>query len=330
MKIVWINSEDVCMYEGRLFSTRASVRLRCIEPTLYLKQKGHEVLLLNIFKWQSWIQDSNFYNADVYVIGKAFLNPLPIIQYLQHLGKRVVIDVCDNIFEPPEDGLKEIYESILPLADTLVVASHKLANVLENRIRNKVTIIPDHVEGSKQSPLFNPNNQTLNLLWFGYPNNLSALDEFLPKLGFLSKEKTVHLSIVTSWINYYSEIFKDGRSGIHIRQVEWSPMAMTQELFNCDLVIIPSNKKPANLTKTANRVITSLYAGRYVVAYPLPAYLEFQSFISLGEDLVKNIQFCLENPDIVRRRITDGQEYIEKHYSPKIISQLWETALIYE
>jgi len=325
MKIVWINSDDIYMYENHLFSERASVRLRCIEPAIYLKQKGYEVSLVNIFNWPEWINSPNIYNADIFVFGKTFLNPLPLIQHLKKLGKKVVIDVCDNIFVPPEDGLKEIYESMLPLANTVTAASQELAKVLNSRIRKKVFTIPDCVEGSKLSPLFNPNIHTLKLLWFGYPNNLFTLEEFLPKLSILRTEKTIHLSIVTKWIKYYSEIFKDKCNGIHIRQVEWSPKKMAQELFNCDLVIIPSDNEPANLTKTANRVITSLYAGRYVVAFPLPAYLEFQSFVSLGEDLIENIQFCLENPDIIKKRIAMGQEYIEKHYSPTIICRLWES-----
>lgn len=328
MKIIWINPDSVYEYEGSLFSRRACVRLRCIGPSNYLSRKGHKLFLANIACWKNWINDPMFYDADIYVIGKAFINLSPVIQNLKQIGKKIVIDVSDNIFEPPEDSLKEIYESILPLADRVIVASEELVKVLRRRIENNITVIPDHVEGSKLLPLFNPGTDELKLLWFGYPNNLSLLDNFLPNLGTLAAERYISLSIVTAWDDYLLNIFKDGRNGIHIKHTEWSLENMSRELKNCDLVIIPSSQTPARITKTANRIMTSLYAGRYVVAYPLPAYLEFSPFISLGQDLVEGIRFSLKNPDIVKRRIGNGQVFIEKHYSPDIIFRLWETVLI--
>jgi glycosyltransferase involved in cell wall biosynthesis len=269
-----------------------------------------------------------FYSADTYVIGKAFFDLSSVIQHLKKLRKRIIIDVCDNVFEPPEDRLKEIYESILPLADRIVVSSEELAKVLRNRIDKNITVIPDHLEGPKISPFFNPITDKIKLLWFGYPGNLDLLNNFFPNLSKLSNEKYISWSIVTHWNDYLFDIFKDGRNGIQVKHVGWSLETMGQELFNCDMVIIPSSFTPARITKTANKVITSLYAGRYVVAYPIPSYLEFSSFISLGEDLVEGIKFSLNNPEIVRQRITNGQVFVEKYYSPEIISRLWETVVI--
>jgi len=47
----------------------------------------------------------------------------------------------------------------------------------------------------------------------------------------------------------------------------------------------------------------------------------------LEQDLIEGIRFGCKNPDIVRQRIANGQLYIEKHYSPRIISQIWEAVL---
>lgn len=328
MKILWINPDSIYEHAGRLVSKRACVRLRCIEPAHYLRSKGHKVLFANIFSWQNWINDPMFYSADTYVIGKAFFDLAPVIHHLKKLRKRIIIDVCDNIFEPPEDGLKAIYLSILPLADTVVAASEELAKVLKKTNRKNISVIPDHVEGAKINPLFNPDKDAVKLLWFGYPNNLSLLDDFFLNLSRFANEKYISLTVVTAWNDYFSNIFKDGRNGIHIKQVEWSLENMSRELTNCDLVIIPSSPTPARITKSANRIITGLYAGRYVVAYPVPAYLEFSSFVSLGEDLIEGIRFSLTNPNIVRQGIINGQEYVEKHYSPERISQLWETVIM--
>jgi hypothetical protein len=330
MKIIWINPASVYEYKGGLTSQRACVRLRCIEPANFLTRKGHSVLLANMTNWQGWINDPAFYNADFYIIGKVIIDLSSVIQRLRSLDRKIIIDVCDNFYEPPEDSLRKKYESILPLVDKIIVASKELEKALKIRIDKPITVIPDHVEGLKLTPYFKPEKNKIKLLWFGYPSNLNSLNDFLPQLSILKDEVQVTLSIVTNWSNYLLDYFKDGRNGINIKHVNWSLENMSQELNNCNLVIIPGASNPAGITKTANRVLTSLYAGRYVVAYPLPAYLEFLQFISIGENLVEGIRFSLKNRDIIIQRIADGQIYIEKNYSPEVISQLWETALMDE
>lgn len=330
MKIIWINPDSVYEYSGGLSSQRACVRLRCIEPANYLSRKGHSVLLANMTNWCGWINDPTFYDADIYIIGKVIIDLSSVIQRLKSLDRKIIIDVCDNFFEPPEDSLREKYESILPLVDKIIVASKELEKALKIRIDKPITIIPDHVEGLKIAPHFKPERNEIKLLWFGYPSNLNSLNDFLPQLSILTDEVQVTLSIVTNWNNHLLDIFKDGHNRINIKHVNWSLENMSQELNNCDLVIIPGSSNPASITKTANRVLTSLYAGRYVVAYPLPAYLEFSQFISVGENLIEGIWFSLKNKNNVIQRIADGQLYIEKNYLPEVISQLWETALIDE
>ena len=105
---------------------------------------------------------------------------------------------------------------------------------------------------------------------------------------------------------------------------------MKRALDACDMVIIPSSLAPARVTKTANRIMTSIYGGKHVVAYPLPAYLEFSNFITVKEDLANGIRRSLDNPDIVREQISNGQIYIERNYSPEKTSKMWEKVLINE
>ena len=262
------------------------------------------------------------------MVGKAFVDLTPVLEKLRQLGKRVIVDVCDNIYEPPEDGLKRVYTSILPLANTIVAASDNLAAVLKDRVGGNVSVIPDHVEGSKLTPSFNPVEGKLRLLWFGYPNNLDLLHLGLPALGRLAAKMTVELSIVTRWDDKNARLFEDAPAAISIRRINWSLENMSAELARCDIVIIPSSLGPGRLTKTANRLMTGLYAGKYVAAYPLPAYLDFASFVSLDEDLARAVTFALENPTAVARRIADGQDYIDRFYSPTRISGMWEAVLV--
>ena len=74
---------------------------------------------------------------------------------------------------------------------------------------------------------------------------------------------------------------------------------------------------------TANRVIASLWAGRYVVAYPLPSYLHFTPFAGISKDLPAAIRWAVANPATVRQRIAAGQDFIASHYDNARIADAW-------
>ncbi len=70
----------------------------------------------------------------------------------------------------------------------------------------------------------------------------------------------------------------------------------------------------------------AIWAGRFVVANPIPSYREFDDFAWLGDSIVDGIKWALDHPDEVRRRIAAGQEYIEKNHSPEVIARQWDAA----
>jgi hypothetical protein len=266
---------------------------------------------------------------DVFVFGKAFYDFAPLINTI-HLNTqaKVFIDVCDNVFEPPEDGLKPVYLTMLPLADVVVTSSETLSDVLKDKIRTGAMFfsIPDAVEGVRVDPVFTPRSGSIELLWFGYPNNLPLLENEIKNLSKLTDVAKVSLTVVTAWLN---QVVPPPAiiDGIRVRYRQWSPQVMKYVLKACDIVVIPSDDSPARITKTANRVITALWGGKFVAAYPLPSYQSFQPFAHIDGDLVTGIRSALENQDVTRERIAGGQQYIQEYYAPKIIADTWERVL---
>jgi hypothetical protein len=64
-----------------------------------------------------------------------------------------------------------------------------------------------------------------------------------------------------------------------------------------------------------------------VAAFPLPAYRDFSSFVSLDMDIAGAVSIALENPGFASRRIADGQAFIDQYYSPACISKMWESVI---
>lgn len=101
-----------------------------------------------------------------------------------------------------------------------------------------------------------------------------------------------------------------------------------EELRNCDLVVIPATlQNTRKRSKSANRLCQGLYAGRYVLACPVPSYLEFAPYSWIRSDLFAGLDWSLENPVDVLEQIEAGQKYIEKEYSPAAITAKWARLL---
>jgi hypothetical protein len=327
MRITWINPARIEQRNGSLTSDRACVRLRCVGPAIDLLRRGHEVMAVALFDWQQWANDPTFYNRDVFVLGKAFADVRPIIQRIHESGGKVVIDLCDNVFEPPEDGLKQIYEWALPMADGVATSSETLRVAVARHIPERLPIvaIPDCVEGNRQVARFAPSSDVLRLLWFGYPNNLPLVHQGLPALGKVSQRLRAELTLVTAWVGQPRQAFEGKPHGLETRLIEWSVETMASEFARCDMAVIPSDDSPARITKSANKVITSLWAGRYVAAYPLPSYATFAPFAGIGRDLTGNIVWAVQNQTAVVERIVAGQEFIASHYASENIGKAWES-----
>ena len=119
----------------------------------------------------------------------------------------------------------------------------------------------------------------------------------------------------------------DEVNGMKISKIPWSLEAQARALDACHMVIIPSDDSPARLTKTANRVITALRAGRYPVAHPLPSYEEFRFAAGLDRDLGRALSWAVDHPPEVLARIAAGQSYIRDRFAPSLIATQWEEML---
>ena len=330
MKITWINPTPIVGADDNRTSRRICVRLRSMLPGDELRRRGHDVEQMSVKELLERVRDPLFLRRDVFVFGKAFGDLSPFIRLIRASGEaRVLVDICDNVFVPPEDGLKSVYLAMIPLADGIVASSEFLAAELQNKIMSgtKLFSVSDVVEGTRFDPEFAPRSGSIKLLWFGYPNNLPSLQNELKNLKDLTTVADVSLTIVTDMAAVADGsmiLHTDMIDGIRTRYCQWSPETMQSELKACDIVIIPSDCGPAQITKSANRVISAIWAGKFVAAHPLPSYLAFQPFAHIGRDLVSGVRWALENQDAARERIASGQKYIQENFTINKIADDWD------
>jgi hypothetical protein len=171
------------------------------------------------------------------------------------------------------------------------------------------------------------------LLWFGHPVNFDTVADMVPKLGALASSMRLSLHVVSNSANNGIRAYLDGvnrQFGPHLRTsfTEWTPEATWQAMAACDLVVVPSLPAAKKLVKSPNRVVEPLRAGRFVVAYPLPSYVELADHVWLGENIADGVAWALGNREVVRRRIAAGQAHINRRFSPLAISRVWEAVLL--
>jgi glycosyltransferase involved in cell wall biosynthesis len=101
-----------------------------------------------------------------------------------------------------------------------------------------------------------------------------------------------------------------------------------EELRQCDAVIIPSNPHdPRKAVKSPNRFTESVWAGRFVVAHPLPAYEPLAAYGWVGEHLGEGLAWLLDHVEDARERIRAGQEAVARQFSLEAIGRAWRSVI---
>ncbi len=332
MRITWLISSAVTRVEGQWYSPLASLRYRVLSPARYLASEGHTNEFLRLDAKPSADEAAMALRADVVVVSKVLASgSVEMADHAKKLGARVVVDLCDDHFDTPELGTA--YQTLCRLADRVIASTKAMAEVIHKRTGVRATMIDDPYEGPLGRPRFEPGSAALRLLWFGHPVNFDTVADMMPGLGALAVRRPMSLEVVSDAKNngireYLDSVNRQFGPRLVTRFTVWSPESTWQALADCDLVVVPSLPSAKKLVKSPNRVVEPLRAGRFVAAYPLPAYAELGDFIWLGKNMADGIEWAADNVDEVRRRIEAGQSYIHRRFDPQATGRVWEAVLL--
>ncbi len=294
-------------------SKRASHRLRGNVTCQALADQGYDAKILT---------DWSEVDADTIVVFLKRSQPHSI-QRAKDLGAKTIYDLCDNKFEE-----KEEYEPCCQVADLVSVNSVQMGVSTKHYTGRDSIVMPDPYERPKLQPKFSPSS-VLKLLWFGSQSSF----KFLPMVEIwqrLEKEignyKYTMISAKTDRVlsKMQQRQSKGVFSGVNFNKLdmrEWSWELQGELLRDWDIVLMPvATDNPRTDTKSANRVIDSIISGKFVITTPLASYVEFAPYTWQG-DYIEGIKWALANPGEVVQKIAEGQEYVEKHYSAKVLSK---------
>jgi len=326
-RLIWVTAGSIKMEGGKPTSSLASTRYRVIAPSKSLEIFGwkSEVVNEELSQVMAGWGNATPKQGDIVIVSKVFgEHAAHLANDAKSRGAHVVVDFCDNFLDHSKRGA--LQHALLKLADKVVVSTDALANVIKKHGHYVDAVISDPVEMPRGEPRYNP-GEVLQLVWFGHAVNIDTLKDFLPKLAEYSRYQPLHLNVVTLLPNGKTDMDKITPDGLPVTYIPWSVGATKAAIADCDIVIIPTLHSDIKNAKSPNRLLEPLWAGRMVVAGPLPAYLQFADSAWLGEDLTEGIKWCLANPDEVLRRISSGQKKIEKRFSAQSIASQWNTLL---
>lgn len=261
-------------------------------------------------------------------------------QSLKKSGTSVVFDQCDNLFA---EVRRDFALRMLSVADAVVTSSSILKDLVQEHAGRDSHLVPEPLEGNRCEPAFtvqrpswlarwvtllggSPSGEPVRLLWFGgQPATFRALMRWRTDLARLARRQPLRLEVV---MNPVDEI-KDGVAamnavGIATTLHVWSPATMAEQFRACDLVLLPTDSGNRRMvTSSPNRLVNSLWAGRFPIAGPIPSYLEFADCAWVGENPIDGIDWALRHPDAVIERIRAGQARLEQSFSMAAIAAGW-------
>lgn len=219
------------------------------------------------------------------------------------LYPKKVYDICDDNFDCPQRGPEYVRHA--QEANAVTVNSDVMRFIVHKKTGRAAVMIPDPYEHEEWAPSWGD-----GLMWFGHWTNVKDLMRSGLEATVLTNGESVPADSKTA------EYLKRGF-------IKWSPEAMDEAFKSHALVVIPTGR---SMAKSANRLIESVRAGKFVVAEPLPAYEEFARFMWVG-DLKEGVKWAASHKDECLKRVKHCQDYIRERYSPERIGAMWEGVL---
>jgi SAM-dependent methyltransferase len=250
---------------------------------------------------------------------------------------RCFADLCDDYAaagrETATPALAAFQAALCRVAQ-IIVPCQAMAEALAGTGAEPI-VIEDPYEGAEAAaPRFAP-GRSLRLCWFGsltpptQPAVAGALEAIMRRII----DRPLEFLFVAApdslpWLQALGARIDSMRGDVRLRFAEWSIAQTRATLAESDAAILPQD--PASgwgRTKSHNRFVETLRAGRLALAAPIPSYVELERFGWVGADPGEGLAWALAHPGAVIARVTKGQEHVAKRFAPDVIGAKWMAAL---
>jgi len=324
-RVVWVSFSPLEKTPAGWTSRMASVRYRLLVPAAALDGEYESKVIHIAAGANRRTLVERFQGAHAVVLGKLFgpfkqdAEQIPaLVEALRARGTAVLADYSDDHFIDRVQG--GAYRALANVVSGVVTSTAALAALMKDYTAGHVSVITDPVEGA-QRPGRVVSRSPCRLLWFGNVQNLDTLKYGLPQLEQVAGAVPYTVTLMTA-----PGAGAEAMAPHRFRA--WSVPALGEALQECDAVVIPSNPyDPLKAVKSPNRFTEAVWAGRFVLAHPLPAYQELADFGWVGEDLGEGLRWLAGNADEALQRIQRGQAAIAERFSPRVVAGAWKEAI---
>ena len=318
--IVWGNITQTSTFYT---SKSSGLRHRMLVPLQHLVDPYKVTFIRDNITPDSYPSIFQEYSFDIIVFLKSFnKNNIDLLKFIKkHSACKVIFDMCDNHFARAE--YKEHYIQMCNESHVVTASAKSLMPIIAditNKDSSSIHLIEDPLEYPTNDAHFNRNT----LLWYGNTVNFQPLCELLPHLSNLSLKCPMQITIIINNPLSVKELVKAyHHQNLHISLLDFSQEAMRQSLLTHDIVILPTLQGDFRLGKSSNRLCEAINAGAFVVANPLPSYIEFSNFAMIQDNIIDGLEWALLNRTKANNMIHQGQAYIKERYSQKKIAHEW-------
>lgn len=330
MRVSWITFAEAYLdRSGNLSSDLASLRYRVIAAMRGIETDHHATQIIAVTRPATEEQISAAEASDVVIFSKSFRpSNEDLLRRVKAKGAATVFDVCDNHYDHPD--YSQHYRAMSAAADQVVCNTEQMALTARPYCHRPPVVIPDPYEGTGGRYVGLPDNP--KLLWFGHPSNFDSLQGCLSDLVTYAQTRPLSLQVL-SQVTPKLEAFGHKMSLRHAPYFAmafqpWSLDRQWEALAACDAVIIPSLQDERKQVKSANRMIEALWAGKPVVAQPMPAYTPFAQWTPIRALISEGLEQLMTEREQIASRILAAQTFISGQYSPAVIGAQWKQLLM--
>ncbi|QGP78416.1 hypothetical protein [Sphingobium sp. CAP-1] len=328
-------------YAKRYSRSKASIRLRVLEPILALRDAGVDAGRYPRFRGPG--------GYDAIIISKAFgRGAARAISAAQQAGCGLIFDICDNRFANNRVRGSASHGSrtshFLSQADLVTVPTEAMGHLLiasTPEIEGRVRVVPDMLEDlsalgacrlsvverfrlSRLRAFHAAHPGALHCVWFG--NNMAGvsgvgqLDEAVAQLRRFATGHPVTLTI----INNQPASYRRAAPGWDIPSffLPWSLASFPAALKQHRVAIIPVSRNDYTLGKSINRPATAIMAGLGVIADSIESYEELRPFIAL-DDWQGGLARYAHGWADEQERLAAARDHLDRHYGRRRVAERW-------
>jgi hypothetical protein len=171
----------------------------------------------------------------------------------------------------------------------------------------------------------------IGFVWFGnhgvdysISGGMGDLLKLRRTLESLAKLRQVFLSVISNSRRKFAALTADW--SIPSYYLDWRALTFGRALRMHDIALIPVEKNPFTICKSANRLALALHEGLAVAADAIPSYEPFAG-VTVLDDWGAGLRRYVEDGNFRVRQVEEGRRLVGDLFSPERIGSQWEAVL---